>query len=288
MFATIKSIVTFKLKIMKPVIHTYTSMEPMLRVNAFIVEGENEIVIVDTTLTTSDSKALKQKAESLGKPLAGIVLTHAHPDHVAGTSIIAPHAEVPVFALASVKQLMADTEQAKHQQWSAMFGEEWIPEWVHPNTVVEDGEVVNIGGLTFRVLDIGPGGDCDANSIWLLEGETSAAFPGDFLYNENHTYMADGSILRWLANLEKYAAELKKYRTYYIGHGPACDFSAIARQKEYFMTYCAELLKATGGTGVFTEESKKIFETAMLAEYPGYGCQFMVGLSAEKVAAEII
>jgi hypothetical protein len=38
-------------------IHTYTSREPMLKVNAFIVETPKELVIVDTTLTMSDSIA---------------------------------------------------------------------------------------------------------------------------------------------------------------------------------------------------------------------------------------
>lgn len=62
---------------------------------------------------------------------------------------------------------MEETEQEKHLQWSEMFGDEWIPKWVYPNTLVEDGDTVNIAGLTFRVLDIGSGGDCDANSFWL-------------------------------------------------------------------------------------------------------------------------
>lgn len=34
---------------MQTKIHTYTSVEPMLKVNAFIVEAEKELVIVDTT-----------------------------------------------------------------------------------------------------------------------------------------------------------------------------------------------------------------------------------------------
>jgi len=44
-------------------IHNYVSQEPLVRPNAFIVEGDNGLVIVDTTLTMSDSKALKQIAD---------------------------------------------------------------------------------------------------------------------------------------------------------------------------------------------------------------------------------
>lgn len=272
---------------MKTRIHTYVSNEPMLRVNAFIIETEKELVIVDTTLTMSDSKALKQNVERIGKPVAGIILTHGHPDHVAGAANISPNGTTPIFSLPSVKRLMEDTEETKHQQWSTMFGAEWIPKWVYPNVMGKDGDTVKIAGLNFNVLDIGSGGDCDANSIWLLEDESKAAFVGDFLYSGNHTYMNDGSILRWLANLDRYSSILKGFDTYYVGHGPSSDFSTLEKQKEYFLTYCSNVLKATNGTGTFTDETRKSFEQTMLNIYPNYGCQFMVALSADHVGMEL-
>lgn len=268
-------------------VHTYTSKEQLLKVNAFIVEADNELVIVDTTLTMSDSKELYKLAVGLNKSIAAILLTHGHPDHVAGTLNIAPDGKIPIYALQSVKDLMAATEQAKHQQWSGMFGEEWVPRWVYPNRIVMDGETVTIGELTFKVIDIGSGGDCNANSIWLLEN-LKVAFVGDFLYSSNHTYMADGSILRWLANLQRWEPLLKGYDTYYVGHGPACDFSAIQQQKEYFMSYCSGVLEATKGTGIFSDESRKVFEESMFSLYPGYGCQFMVSLAADRVGSELV
>jgi len=273
---------------MKTKIHTYTSAEPMLKVNAFIIETTKELVIVDTTLTMSDSKALKQMADNSGKPIAAIILTHGHPDHIAGTYNIARESDIPIYALHSVKRLMEETEAAKHAQWSAIFGDEWIPEWIYPNTLVKNNDSIPIGGLNFTVLDIGSGGDCDANSLWLLEDENKAAFVGDFIYNNNHTYMNDGSILRWLANLERYSPDLKKFNTYYIGHGEPCDFRALKRQQEYFLTYCSKVLKATDGTGVFNDDSRKLFEQTMLTAFPGYGCQFMVALGANRVGKELL
>lgn len=273
---------------MQTKIHTYTSLEPMMKVNAFIVEAATELVIVDTTLTMTDSKALKQKANSLGKPIAGIILTHGHPDHIAGTANIAPKGDIPIYSLSSVKKLMEDTEEAKHKQWSGMFGSEWIPKWVYPNTMVKDGDIVKIAGLNFTVMDIGSGGDCDANSIWLLDDENKAAFIGDLIYSNNHTYMNDGSILRWLSNLEKYSSVLKDFNDYYVGHGSSCDFTAIAKQKKYFLTYCSNVLIATNGTAVFTDDTRKDFEQKMISLFPDYGCQFMIALSADHVAKELL
>jgi hypothetical protein len=183
---------------------------------------------------------------------------------------------------------MEDTEEAKHKQWSAMFGSEWIPKWIYPNKMVKDGETVKIAGLNFIVMDIGSGGDCDANSIWLMEDENKVAFIGDLIYNNNHTYMNDGSILRWLANLEKLSPVLKSFKTYYVGHGSSCDFSTIAKQKEYFLIYCSNVLKTTNGTGIFNDVTRKKFEQTMLAAFPDYGCQFMVALCADRVGKELV
>jgi len=269
-------------------VHIYTSTEPMLQVNAFIVETSRELIIVDTTLTMSDSRTLRQKADSLGKPIAGIILTHGHPDHIAGTYNVAPDWDIPIYALPSVKKLMEETEATKHKQWSALFGKEWIPRWVYPSQMVRDNETVSIAGINFTVLDIGSGGDCDANSLWLMEDKNKAAFIGDFIYNNNHTYMNDGSILRWLGNLERYAPVLKAFDTYYIGHGAPCDYGAIARQESYLLNYCSGVLRSTNGTGIFTDETRASFEQHMLSKYPGYGCSFMVSLSADRVGNELL
>ncbi len=166
-------------------IHTYTSKEQLLHVNAFVIETEEGVIVVDTTLTMSDSLALKKMIDAFQKPILGILLTHAHPDHVAGTYNISRNGEVPIFVLQSVFDLMKATEAAKHAQWTSAFGAEWIPKWVYPNQIVKDNEVIQPGNIKLRVLDLGAGGDCDANSIWLMEDE-SAVFIGDFIYNGNH------------------------------------------------------------------------------------------------------
>ena len=43
----------------------------------------------------------------------------------------------------------------------------------------------------------------------------------------------------------------------------------------------------TGGTGIFTEETKAKFEASIVSSYPDYGCQFMISLAAETVGKEL-
>lgn len=268
-------------------IHVYKSTEPMLSVNAFIVEGENKLVIVDTTLTMSDSIALRKMAEELKKPIAAILLTHGHPDHVAGSTNINIEGSIPIYAVESIKTLMEKTEAEKHAQWSRMFGEEWIPKWNYPTHIVKHNEVISIDEMTFKVYEIGSGGDCDANSFWLLEGENPVAFLGDFIYKNNHSYMADGSILRWLTNIELLRPLLKKYNTFYIGHGEICTDLDIEKQKQYILDYCSTLLSLAQNAEKVSDQMKQALETQMIEKYPNYGCQFMITLAADKVFNEI-
>src|SRR5262245_22653068 len=184
-------------------IHTYSSGELGLYVNAYLVETDNGIVVVDGTLTVSDSKALRAHIDALAKPVLAVLLTHAHPDHVAGVTTIVDAADgTPIVALESVARLMRATEQAKHAQWAPVFGDEWITHWTYPNQLVADGASVTFDGVTYHVRDFGPGGDSDANALWLIDGQ-EVAFVGDLVFSGTHCYLADGQLLRWLANLER-------------------------------------------------------------------------------------
>jgi glyoxylase-like metal-dependent hydrolase (beta-lactamase superfamily II) len=273
---------------MMPIVHTYVSKEPLVKPNAFVIEADSGLIIVDTTLTMSDSRALKQMADDLRKPIAGVLLTHGHPDHVAGTTNVAPNGDVRIYALRSVHDVMKASEAAKHQQWSALFKDEWIPRWVYPNAIVAPGARVALAGLTFTVVDLGAGGDSDANSIWLLENARQAAFVGDFLYSGNHAYMMDGSVLRWLANLKRFEDLLGSYTTLYVGHGAASDASLIRAQRQYIETACRALLDATAGSAVLTDDSRKHYEQTMLSAFPDYGFTLTVAFSEDALAKELL
>lgn len=152
---------------------------------------------------------------------------------------------------------------------------------------MKDGESVQLEDLKFTVHDLGAGGDCDANSIWMLEDMTSEAFVGDFIYNNHFSYMNDGKILRWLANLERFTPLLKSAKNLYIGHGNEGGIELIDMQKKYLIDYCAALLEVTNGGVRLSEESTNKFIAEMERKYPAHGLNFMLGLSAAKVASEL-
>jgi glyoxylase-like metal-dependent hydrolase (beta-lactamase superfamily II) len=268
-------------------IHTYTSGELGLYVNAYLVETDNGVVVIDGTLTLSDSKALRARIDALAKPVLAVLLTHAHPDHVAGVTTIvdAPDA-TPIVALESVSRLMRATEQAKHAQWAPLFGDEWITHWTYPNHLVAGGASVTFDGVTYQVRDFGPGGDSDANAVWLIEGQ-EVAFVGDLVFNSTHCYLADGQILRWLANLERLRKVLSESTTLYPGHGPAGSRELIDQQRDYLLAYTTALTEMLDGAATFDLAAPEALVAEMERYRPGAPLNFMIGLSASAVAAEL-
>src|SRR6185437_12983520 len=118
-----------------PVVHTYRAAESGLYVNSYLVEGESGVVVVDTNLLVSDIEALRARLRALKKPLLGILVTHAHPDHFNGVLALVQDKEVPVYATAGVGRAIEEIADAKRAQWSPVYGAEWPAETYYPNSL---------------------------------------------------------------------------------------------------------------------------------------------------------
>jgi glyoxylase-like metal-dependent hydrolase (beta-lactamase superfamily II) len=267
--------------------HVHRSGEGGIFANAYIVEGRSGLVVVDGTLTVSESTKLRDTVESLKKPLVGVLITHAHPDHVAGISRLEDSGAVPIFALGSVAKLMRETESAKHAQWAPVFKEEWIPKWTHPNRIVTDGQRVEFEEIAFRVYDMGAGGDCDANSVWILENDPQAAFVGDLIFNGTHSYLADGHIGDWQKNLRKLRELLTGIPAIYPGHGAPGSLEMILRQRTYLETFCRAVSTIGKGSRRLDDRQKERLVGVMQEYLPDAGLSFMIALSADRVAEEL-
>jgi glyoxylase-like metal-dependent hydrolase (beta-lactamase superfamily II) len=79
---------------------TLTRVTRFGMVNAFLVEEEDGLTLVDTTLPRSEKPILKA-AQDLGRPIVRIALTHAHQDHIGSLDALAaklPGVEVVISA----------------------------------------------------------------------------------------------------------------------------------------------------------------------------------------------
>ena len=82
----------------QPVVHRFLVEHEGAFVNAYLVETAAGVVAVDSLLTVSESRAMRQALERLGKPLEAVLLTHSHPDHYAGLAQLVAGDDVPIIA----------------------------------------------------------------------------------------------------------------------------------------------------------------------------------------------
>lgn len=270
-----------------PRIHVHASGESGIFANAYLIETANGVVAVDSTLTVSESTSLRAELDALGKPLLAMLITHAHPDHVAGIGHVVQESGAPVLATAAVLAMMGEIEDAKRALWKPIFHDEWIDHWTYPNRVVVDKETVTFDGVSFRAHDLGAGGDCAAATVWVVETEPRVAFIGDLVLNGTHAYVTDGYILAWLANLERAKVLLAGTTTLYPGHGGAGGFELFDRQREYLLAYCAAVKDLASGRSSLDDTAKEQLAARMQDYLPGAGLSFLIPLGADAVAAEL-
>jgi hypothetical protein len=139
---------------------------------------------------------------------------------------------------------------------------------------VKDKEVVTFDGLTYRVYDFGPGGDSDANSIWILENGPNVAFVGIFFFD-------------WLNDLERARDLLANITTIYPGHGQPGSIELIDSQKRYLLNYIDEVRRLSGGNSTLTEDAKIELTQRMEEFLPAAGLSFLIAQSADPVATEL-
>lgn len=274
-----------------PKIHTHSSREGGIYSNAYLVETDDGVIAIDSTLTVSESSSLKSKIEGIDKPLLAILLTHPHPDHVAGvTNLIKSRnvsENVQILATEAVDRVIRATEEPKRRQWSPVFKEEWIDKWTYPNRIVNDGETVTFDGISYKLIDLGPGGDSDANSIWILNTQPKAAFVGDLIFNGIHSYIADNHLSDWLVNIERARKLVTDGDRIYPGHGDAGSLELFDAQKAYLQAYSDAVRKIANGTTTLTDSEKQQLTTTMEQFLQGNRLSFLISLSADAVATEL-
>ena len=268
-----------------PEVHRFQA--GLFPVNAYLIETTAGVVVVDATLGVSDGRALRERAEALGRPLAAVIVTHTHPDHYGGLTALLGGADVPVYAVAGVDEVIRRDDAAKEQILRPMFGDEWAITRTFPNRIVGDGERVTIGDAVFTVTDLGPG-ESPHDSLWLLEsGGGAQAFVGDLVYGRMHAYLADGFYDRWLTNLERVRRELPGDARLFMGHGePATGHGPLEWQAEYIEIF-VEVLRSAVQRGLEGDALADAVTARMKTFLPTDDLLFLLRLSVEPMKARL-
>jgi glyoxylase-like metal-dependent hydrolase (beta-lactamase superfamily II) len=252
-------------------------------VNAYLVETQTGVVAVDSTLTVSDARSLRQRADLLGKPLRAVLITHAHPDHYGGAVELVGANDIPIVAAEGVDQVIRRDDEVKEQIIRPMFGDEWPRERRFPNHALRDGESINVDGIPFTLLDLGPG-ESPHDSVWLVGDERGVAFAGDTAYQRMHCYLADGFWEQWLANIARLEQGLAEGAELHFGHGEPTATPVFDWQRGYIETFIEAINEADWSD---RDEAKRRVVERMTRYLPAFDLQFLMELSIEPVAAKL-
>ena len=270
-----------------PRVHVYQSGEGGIFANAYLVETAHGVVAIDSTLTNSDSNALRAKLAALNKPLLAVLLTHGHPDHYNGVTNLLAGQHIPVVATRAVGEVIARDDAAKEKQWRPVFKDEWPLVRTFPNQAIGDGKSVSFDGAVFTVHDLGPG-ESHADSIWVLTApNTRVAFIGDVVLNGVHAFLSDGHSGLWLRNIERVRKLTRDASRLYPGHGDAGGQELLDEQRDYLMAYRKNVVELAQGKPTLDDAQKAQLEQRMLAFRNTTRLQFLIKLGADPVARDL-
>jgi glyoxylase-like metal-dependent hydrolase (beta-lactamase superfamily II) len=251
----------------------------VMAVNSFVIHAPDGLVVVDGMLTLSDARLVREAIDAAGRPLAGIVITHPHPDHYAGLAHITNGLDVPIVATRTVDEVIRRDDEVKNGIVGPMMGDEWPTTRIFPNQLVEDGDSVRLGGLTLDVEELGPG-ESPFDCLWRLD--PTMVFAGDVTYNRMHAFLADGHWQQWLETLDRLDTSLPADATLHVGHGPPGGKALLAAQRRYIESFIASVAEhadaiAGGDHTAVVADMKTVL--------PNDDLLFLMDLSIEPVLA---
>ena len=173
-----------------------------------MIEGETSVTIVDTSESTGAAKNVLAEFRKLtDKPIARIIYTHSHRDHISGASVFSEGRDIPILASAAFKSDLIDQDKAViapntalGRRTQAQFGIGLTPDQrvslgcgpgdrpmdgmgaghIPPTQRIDSDTDIDLDGIPARVM-MAPGETADHMVVWLPKARV--LIPGDNWYH---------------------------------------------------------------------------------------------------------
>jgi hydroxyacylglutathione hydrolase len=183
-----------------------------LSVNCYIVGDDTtrEVVVIDPG---GNARQIAELLDNLRLQVRGIILTHAHFDHVMGVEALKRATGAPLMVGTNEKSLLESVSQQGDS-----FGIT-VPPVPAPEHWLNEGDEVQVGSLKFQVLEV-PGHS--PGSIALYDAGDGVVFVGDVLMRGTigRSDLFGGSLADLLHSIHNKLFTLPDGTTVYSGHGP--------------------------------------------------------------------
>lgn len=255
----------------------YTGSPGGFLVNSTLVSGDKEAILIDAQFTLADAHRLVAMVLESKKKLTAVYITHFHPDHYFGLSVIrAAFPKAKLWALPGAAAEIKKTWKGKVKQWGPMYGElvpsqPTLPSAHQVATLMLEGQTLEIHGPV-------QGDSPDNSYVWIPSIKTVIA--GDIVYRGVHPWTAEADAAKrkaWIKTIDELAA--LGPTTVIAGHKDpkaANDVASLKATRDYLEAFDAAVASAKTSADV---------QTKMKAKFPGLQLDIILQLGADAAMA---
>ncbi len=240
-------------------VETYRASEISAHVNAHLVLGEVDALLIDATMTLADAGEVADRIDRSGRRLQTIFITNSQPDKYLGLALLTERfPEARVLSTPEVAAEIAERGPKYLERLRARWGDRIATRLVVPQPL--DAEAFEIEGREVRVYRF-TGGECP-NAAALYLPSLAALFPGAIVFEGSHLFLRERDIQGWRENLA-WIQNHGGIDRIYPGHGAMTDLSAIDSMNRYLNDF--EAAVALGDPSAAID--------AMRDRYPDYALE---------------
>lgn len=257
-------------------VQVYNADGHSFHVNAVVVSGKSEAVVIDTGFTRADALRVAANVLDSGKTLTTIFISNADPDFYFGAEVLKAHfPQARVLTTPAVREKIQARMAAKVAFWGPKMGangprQPIVPELLQGTRLSVDGETVEVRGTSGEL----------AHRPYMWIPSLRAVVGNIAIFGNLHVWTADTQTASqrqaWFAQLDE--IEALQPALVVPGHmapGTALDASAIAYTRSYLQRFDAEAAKASNAAELIA---------AMQQAYPraGLGVALEIGAKVNK------
>lgn len=213
--------------------------------NLGVVIGEDRVAVIDAGGTREQGEALYTAIRRLTPlPIGPVILTHMHPDHIAGAEVFA-EAGAEIVSDARLPPALDLRRATWAESIPAQIGADaWTGTvLIGPTRTVAGPETLDLGG---RALDLVPAPPAHTDTdLAVRDSATGTLFTGDLVFR-GLTPVVDGSLkgwLDWLSGPHEGAPVVP-------GHGPvAASFAEASGAQRSYLSALRDAVRAALDAG---------------------------------------
>lgn len=257
-------------------VKVYNADGNSFHVNAVVVSGKTEAVVIDSGFTRADALRVAANVLDSGKTLKTIFISNADPDFYFGAEVLKAYfPQAQVLTTSAVREKIQAKLAGKVAFWAPKMGpnapqKPIVPELLQGTALNVDGETIEVRGTTGELAH--------RPYVWIPSIKTIVG--NIAIFGNLHVWTADtqkaSERKAWLAQLDE--IEALKPASVVPGHmaaGTALDASAIRYTREYLQRFDAEAAKAKTGAELI-DAMKKAYPQA------GLGIALDIGAKVRK------